>query len=118
MGNEENAELIALRSAVETMTRVWQVQDRAANEGRRKLYDKFDLFREEVREKMSAMASQVNDMAKQMAEIQPSIKEYNAEKLRDEGASGMKKYIAGFVLTGAGGVGWAVHELITWFSHR
>jgi hypothetical protein len=106
-----------LKNAVETMTRLWQSQEVAATEGRRQLHLKFDSLKDEVR----TLTGRVDQMGKDIALIEPSVKGFNDEKLRDEGAKRLGKTIiaiGGTAITAvAGAVGYGIHELIGYLRH-
>ena len=116
--HQMSMELGGLKQAVETLTKVWAEQDRAATEGRRKLHDKFETFREEVREKMTTMAGRVDKLSDKVNMIEPSVKGFNDEKLREEGSKRLGKMLVGAIGVAMGGIGWGVHEFVGWFFHK
>lgn len=116
--HQMSMELGGLKQAVESLTKIWAEQDRAATEGRRKLHDKFDNFREEVREKMTNMARRVDVLTDKVDTIEPSVKGFNEEKLREEGSKRLGKMLVGAIGVAMGGIGWGVHEFVGWFFHK
>jgi hypothetical protein len=107
-----------LKQAVETMTGMWHQQELAATEGRRALHEKFENFREEMRVKMTDISGRVDRLAAQVKVIEPSVSAFNEEKLRDEGAKRLGKFLMAGLMSVAGLLGWGMHELIGWFLHR
>lgn len=98
---------------IETMTTVWQHQEAAATSGRKVLHDKIDALTTDVH----GLKGQVDDLQKDIVTIQPSVDAFREQKLRAEGAKRLRKYLVGVMLTAAGGIGWAIHEVMP-FLHR
>jgi hypothetical protein len=113
--HQMSMELGGLKQAVETMTKMWAQQEIAANEGRRKLHDKFEVFRDEVREKMTSVSHRVDILADKVNLIEPSVKGFNEEKFREEGSKRLGKVLVAAFGVVTGGIGWGVHELIGYF---
>jgi hypothetical protein len=91
---------------VANMTKAWAEQERNASEGRRVLHDKLD----DVRGDVVALDRTVADLAKEMTEISPAVKEFKRQRERAIGARSFGRWIWGLMLTAAGGIGWAVNE--------
>lgn len=103
-----------LKNAVETMTRLWESQEKVATEGRRQVHLKIDALNREVQ----ALTGRVNQMGKDIALIEPSVKVFNDEQLRVEGGKRLGARLLLMVTTAAGLTGWAAHELIGYlFKH-
>lgn len=103
-----------LQNAVETMTKLWAAQEAAAVQGRRVLHAKFEAMGKE----MVILARRVDSMAVQINLIEPSVKVFNDERLREEGSKRLGKALIGALGIVAGGVGWGVHEFVGWFFHK
>lgn len=111
-------ELGGLKQAVETMTRMWAEQERNATEGRRKLHEKFEAFSKEMGEKMTTVSHRVDVLSDKVDTIEPSVKGFNDEKLREEGSKRLGKVLMGALGVVAGGIGWGVHELAGLWFHK
>ena len=107
-----------LQNAVETMTTMWATQDAAATQGRRVLHDKLEAIREEMMAKVSTLTYRVDSMGVQINLIEPSVKAFNDETLRQEGAKRLGKWVIGGMTTVAGMVGWGVHEFVGYIFHK
>jgi hypothetical protein len=103
-----------LRNAVENLTSNWVRQDQAATDGRKVIHDKID----EVRDNVIDLTHRVEGVEKEVKIIQPSIKIFNDEKLRDEGARSLGKLLWAAILTGAGLIGWGLHEWFAYLVHK
>lgn len=106
-----------LKSSVESMTDQWRQQEANTTESRRRLHEKFELFREEVRSKMDTLSNRVNRLAEQVTLIEPSVTVFKEEKLRTEGAKRLGGWLMGGITAVAGGIGWGLHELIGYLKH-
>ena len=103
-----------LRNAVENLTSNWLRQDQAATDGRKVIHDKID----EVRDNVIDLTHRVEGVEKEVKIIQPSIKIFNDVKLRDEGARSLGKLLWAAILTGAGLIGWGLHEWFAYLVHK
>ena len=103
-----------LQNAVETMTKMWARQDAAATQGRRVLHDKLEALGKE----MIILARRVDSMAVQINLIEPSVKVFNDDRLREEGSKRLGKMLVGAISVAAGGIGWGVHEFIGYLTHK
>ena len=117
MTNEENgrlhemsAEIGGLKASLELLTKIWQQQDSAAAAGRRALYEKFELVRQESGIQIAGLGIRVDRLSDQVKLVEPSIQAFKDEKLRKEGAErlGVRLYTA--MIAAAGLVGWGLHE--------
>lgn len=91
---------------VASMTMAWAEQERNATDGRRVLHKKMDDIKDDV----SSLAGRVNNMAKEMSEISPAVKEFRNQRERAKGAREFGRWIWGALLTAAGLMGWAISE--------
>ena len=111
--SELNMTVGELKGAITYLTETWKGQEVAATEGRRLLHVKVKALRDDVHK----LGSRMDDMSKIVASIEPSVKAFDAEKLRSEGAKRLGGSIWAGTIAIAGGVGWGIHEFIGWFKH-
>lgn len=104
----------ALESTVRYLTDTWQSQEREATEGRRRLHQKID----ELTSQQQALEATVRQQTKQLAEIEPAIKRFEAQRQRQEGAASLFKVLWLGVVAFATGLGYAGHELLQYFFPR
>ena len=106
-----------LRKAVEFMTDMWKRQEETATLGRKSLHDKFEHFRDDVGLQMAGLSIRVDRLVDTMTEVEPAVRSFKDEKLRQEGAKklGANLWIA--TTTIAGVVGWGLHELVGYLKH-
>lgn len=97
-----------LENAVTNLTITWQRQEERANVGRAELHRKID----EAIIDLLRLTERVNTLSQHVTVIQPSIKEFNDEKMRDEGAKSLGRWLWGILLTTAGFIGYGIHEAI------
>jgi hypothetical protein len=107
-----SSELGALRAAVELMTDLWKTQEASATAGRKALHDKFENFKDAVGLQIAGLSLRVDRLTDQVTVIQPSVKGFNDDKLRAEGAKHLGKLLIAGMTAAAGMVGWGVHEFI------
>lgn len=100
-----------VQEAVETLRRQWEKQDADATQGRRLLYAKVD----ELRGEQSGVRAELAGLQREMAEIRPAVKQFRDARLRAEGRRGLMAAIWTALITGAGAIGWMIHELLTAF---
>ena len=112
--NEMNRSVGALQQVVTHMTDTWRSQEQVATEGRRLMHSKIDMLKEGV----AGLTGRVDNMAGELSALKPAVQEFKDEKLRDEGAKRLGKYLWGGILTAAGFGGWGFHELFSFMSHR
>lgn len=103
-----------LENAVTTLTMTWQRQDASASAGRAEIHRKID----EVIKDVLRLTARVDALSMNVTIIEPSIKEFNDEKLRDEGAKKLGKWLWAIFLTTAGGIGYGIHEAIGIFMKQ
>lgn len=110
-----SAEIGGLKRSVEFMTDLWKSQELSATAGRRALHDKFDQFRQEVGIDISALSLRVDRLTDKVTFIEPSMKAFGDEELRQQGAKRLGAKLWGGMVLAAGLAGWGVHEFIGWF---
>lgn len=113
-----SAEIGGLKRSVELMTDLWKTQEASAAAGRRLLHDKFDSFRREVGIDISALSLRVDRLTDKVSAVEPSMKAFEKEELRQEGAKRLGVKLWGAMVLVAGLLGWGVHEAIVWFFTR
>lgn len=113
-----------LSQAVEFMTEMWKRQEDSASAGRKALHDKFEHFRDEVGLQVSGLSLRVDrlvdsmkSMDETMSKVEPAVKKYEDEKLREEGAKKLGGRLVAAMMAAAGGIGWGLHELIGYLKH-
>lgn len=99
-----------LKTTVQNQMTMWATQERSASEGRRILHEKFETLQREVTTKLSGLEEKVSW-------IEPSIKNFNDDRLRDEGGRRLGRRWWYWILTAAGFGGWGIHELLEWWKH-
>lgn len=97
-----------LESTIVNLTETWQRQELQASQGRIEIHRKID----EAIKDLLRLTARVDALSRNVTIIEPSIKEFNDEKLRDEGAKSLGKYLWAIFLTTAGGIGYGIHEAI------
>lgn len=97
-----------LENAVTSLTDTWQRQDARACAAIVDMHRKID---EAIKDVIN-LTARVDALSRNVTIIEPSIKEFNDEKLRDEGAKKLGRWLWGILLTTAGGIGYALHEAI------
>lgn len=113
-----------LSQAVEFMTDMWKRQEESATAGRKALHEKFEHFRDDIGVQMAGLSLRVDrlvdgmkDMDETMTKIEPAVKKYEDEKLRQEGAKRLGKGLIAALTAAAGGIGWGLHEFIGYLKH-
>src|ERR1700678_3549247 len=92
-----SSELGNLRATIDNLTTNWERQDRAATEGRRRLYESVDNFKTEIRESFDSVKSEVRDrmgkvehtvtqVATDVAEMKPAVQDWKPIKDQAKGA--------------------------------
>jgi hypothetical protein len=107
-----SAEIGGLKKAVEMMTDMWTRQEETASAGRKALHDKFEMFRWEITNQVASLGLRVDRMSDQINIVEPSVKNFNDERLRAEGAKRLGKMLIAALTAVAGVLGWGAHELI------
>lgn len=106
--------IASLEATVKHLTETWQRQDGEATQGRRRLHDKID----EMKSQQKSLEETVKQQTKELAEIKPAIKRFEAQRQRQEGARSLFKVLWGGVVVFAGGLGYAAHEILQYFFPR
>jgi ERCC4-type nuclease len=101
----------SLEATVKHLTDTWQHQDGEATEGRRRLHQKID----DLTTKQTKLEETINQQTKELAEIKPAIKRFEAERMRREGANSLIKVAWGALIAFVYGLGYAGHELLQYF---
>jgi hypothetical protein len=106
-----------LKQAVETMTDMWKAQEQTATAGRKALHDKFELFSQQTGISIASLNLRLDRLTDTMQKIEPAVKKYEDEKLREEGAKKLGGRLVGAMVAISGGIGWGLHELIGYIRH-
>lgn len=101
----------SLEAIVKALTETWQRQDDEATEGRRVLHSKMD----ELKQQQAVLTTKVQQQTEKLAEIEPAIKRFEAERQRQEGAASLFKVLWMGLVAFATGLGYAAHELLQFF---
>jgi hypothetical protein len=117
--HEISMQLGQLSQAVKFMTDVWQRQEETASAGRKALHEKFESFKDTVGVQIAGLSLRLDRLVDGMKQfeqtiekIEPAVKKYEEEKLREEGARRLGKALIAAMTAVAGGIGWGLHELI------
>lgn len=115
--HEISMKLGQLSQAVSMMTDLWKSQEVSATAGRKALHQKFESLQQSVGAQLASLDLRVDRVVDTMSKIEPAVKKYEDEKLREEGAKRLGKgLIAAFTAT-AGAVGWGLHEMVGYLKH-
>lgn len=108
--NVLNRTVGGLTQAVTTMTDLWRSQETAATAGRSRLNEKVETLSGEVRD----LKGTVTNLGEKVTTIEPSVKSFNEEKLRIEGAKKFGLWLWSALVAAAGLLGFVIHEV---FNH-
>jgi len=100
-----------LQSSVETLTKTWGEQDRQATEGRRELYRKVDELKTEV----TKMTGRVDQLAEDVSEIKPAVKNFEATKNRGQGERNIIRIVWSILVAGVGALAYVINDWIHLF---
>jgi chromosome segregation ATPase len=100
--------IASLEATVKHMTETWQAQEREATEGRRRLHEKID----ELKSQQAALTTKVEQQTKKLAEVEPAIKRFEAERQRQEGVASLFKVLWVGLVAFATGLGYVGHVLL------
>lgn len=103
-----------LKSTVDSLAVQWARQETAASDGRARLHSKI----EEVKDSVTKLDGRVDNLSEKVTAIEPSMKAFEKEELRQEGAKRLGARLWGAMVLAAGLAGWGVHEAIGWIFHR
>lgn len=113
-----------LSASVEMMTDLWKRQEETASAGRKALHDKVEHIRDDLGVQIAGLSLRVDrlvdgmkDIDETMAKVEPAVRKYEDEKLREEGAKRLGKLLIGGLTAIAGGIGWGLHEFIGYLKH-
>jgi hypothetical protein len=117
-------ELASLQTTVEhlnetlsSMTSQWARQEEIATAGRKALHEKFEAVRMEFGVQISALSLRVDRIVDTMKDVEPAVKSFRDEKLRQEGAKKLGATLWAAMMAIAGVVGWGLHEFIGYLKH-
>lgn len=120
-GQGEMADVQRSLGAVEAVLKSLQdgvkYHQERSEEGRRRLYEKFEQLGDEVNREMrvvagtlSAINNRVDGLTARLDFVEPVIMEIKSERLRKEGAVARTKNQWVWITSGAAFVGWIAHE--------
>lgn len=115
--HEVSTEIGGLKASVDILTKVWTQQEAAASAGRKALHEKFESLQQSVGAQLSSLNLRVDRVVDTMSKIEPAVRKYEDEKLREEGAKRLGKALIAALTAIAGGIGYAIHELIGYLKH-
>lgn len=106
-----------LTTAMTNMANQWANQENTATAGRKALHEKFESFKDSVGLQISGLSLRVDRMVDTMTKVEPAVKKYEEEKLREEGAKRLGKGLIAAMGMAAGAVGWGLHEFFGYLKH-
>ena len=115
--HEISAEIGGLKTAFNLMMAQWARQEETATAGRKALADKFESLQQTVGAQLSSLNLRVDRVVDTMSKVEPAVKKYEDEKLREEGAKRLGGKLIAALMAAAGGIGWGLHELIGYLKH-
>jgi outer membrane murein-binding lipoprotein Lpp len=111
---EMSEKIGGLNSTVGSLVSQWARQETAASDGRSRLHSKI----EEVKDSVTKLDGRVDNLSTKVTAIEPAMKAFEKEELRQEGAKRLGAKIWAAMLLATGLAGWGVHEAISWiFRH-
>lgn len=106
-----------LTDSVHTLTTTWAAQEASAAAARKVLHEKFEALQQSVGAQMTSLGLRVDRVVDTMAKVEPAVKKYEDEKLRQEGAKKLGAQLWGATMAIAGVIGWGLHELVGYLRH-
>jgi chromosome segregation ATPase len=103
----------SLKESIDNLNKVWGQREEAATSGRRTVHEKVDSLRTDF----TRLSAEVENVSKDLTEIQPAINEFKNQRQQQIGARKLGGYLWSVMLVAAGLTGWGIHEIITWFRH-
>lgn len=120
---EINRTLGGVEAVVKSLTERIQYHQTSSEEGRRRLYEKFEELAGNVQSDVKALAGSVSSLsirvdglAARLEVIEPTITTIREERLMKKGAADHGKRQWGIILAASGFVGWMAHEAGPWIS--
>jgi hypothetical protein len=102
-----------LQGSLRNFQQNWQEQDRRAAQGRRELYQEFSLLKDRI----SRMSADVENLAVDVREMQPAVRDWVIVKAQGIGASAAASWIGRALLLAAGGlltfIGWLFNHVLS-----
>lgn len=121
---EMNRILGELKGGFRSLEATVSDNNRRSDEGRRMLHDKFESLGSEVDQRfnvftgtLSGLTTIVDGLSKRLTDIEPSMKAYREQQLRQEGAAKLGKGLLTGILAAAGGLGYSAHEVVNYLIH-
>ena len=105
-----------LTETMKALSSQWARQEEVAVAGRSALHKKFEDFRVDVGVKLTALGARIDNVAKTVSKVEPAVKKYEDEKLREEGAKRLGKGLIAAITAAAGVIGWGANELLAWLK--
>lgn len=107
-----------LKSTVDSLASQWARQETAASDGRARLHSKVEA----VQNSVTTLSGRVDNLSDKVMLIEPSVKAYEKETLREEGAKRLGLKLWGALMAATGLLGWALHGVASqvweWIFHR
>lgn len=120
---EINRALGGVEAAIKSLNDRVQYHQTSSEEGRRRLYEKFEGLADDVRTDVktlsgavSSLSVRVDGLAARLEVIEPTITTIKEERLMKKGAADHGKRQWGWILAGSGFMGWIAHEATPWIS--
>lgn len=112
-----SGEIGGLKSTVESISSQWARQETAASDGRARLHAKIEAVQSDV----TGLSGRVDNLSDKVTLIEPSVKAYEKETLREEGAKRLGLRLWAALMAATGFLGWALHGVISqfgdWITH-
>lgn len=112
-----SGEIGGLKSTVESISSQWARQEDAASDGRARLHSKIEA----VQGSVTTLSGRVDNLSEKVTLIEPSVKAYEKETQREEGAKQLGLKLWAGLTAAAGLLGWALHGVISqlgdWIVH-
>jgi hypothetical protein len=109
-----------LQGTVRSMSEQWRRQDENATVGRRALYDRFEGVSQQVTKMSVSLDVVTQDVAELKhdinTDVMPTIDAVRMEAARRLGMMSAGKIFWAFLVGVAGAVGFAVHEMLQYFT--
>ena len=106
--HEMNGRLGALEGEVKHFRQTWEHQDEKAGTRQARLYDKF----EELIRGMAGLTFRVDQLAKELSELKPSVASLTGTHRENIGSKKMLAFVWTIILAGVSAVSWSAVEVV------
>lgn len=123
--NDLSRTIGGLEQAIKSLQESVLYHQSSSEQGRRRLYEKFERLDDSVNQEMrtvtgtvTTLTARVDSLAARIDVIEPIAMTVKDQRLRLEGAQKFGHLVWSMVIGAAGAIGWAVHEMATMLLHR